>query len=154
MGFTSPSCQEKKKKQASKPPLVNQTIVISTPTKRHTFIMWVWICVAVHFDKYSKVIMCDPLSRLSFAYKALLLCYICCQRCELRVSKSLIPVVSLDFLSLKVKGLNALELSVIISKVYLALFVLTSSIKLKPCCSKQKTQKCLHCEVPLNCVAS
>lgn len=70
------------------------------------------------------------------------------QACELRVSKSLIPVVSPDSLSLNLKGLKALKLLVIILKVYLAWFVLTSSIKRELCCFPRRERKFVY-TVPL-----
>ena len=46
----------------------------------------------------------------SLVCEDLFLSYVCRELCELRVSKSLIPVVTLGFLSLNLKGLNALKL--------------------------------------------
>lgn len=48
--------------------------------------------------------------RLRYVYKALFLCYVCCQPCELRISKSLMPVVSSDSLSVNLRSLKALKL--------------------------------------------
>lgn len=84
--------------------------------------------------------------RLCYVYKALFLCYVCCQPCVLRVSKSLIPVVSRDFLSLNLKGLKALKLFAIILKVYRAWFVLTFSIKHKPRCFPRRQHKFVYIE--------
>lgn len=58
--------------------------------------------------------MYDPINifqrtGLFCAHKALFLGYVCCQRCELRVSKSLMQVVSPYPLSLNHKGLKGSE---------------------------------------------
>lgn len=71
---------------------------------------------------------CKSQPVLFFAFFAMCtrFCYICYQNCELRVSKSLIPVVILHFLSLR--GLKYSEVQCNNLKVYLALIVLTSLI--------------------------
>lgn len=90
-----------------------------------------------------------PYIQISICVQSCVRCYIYCQPSELRVSKSLIPMVSLDFLSLNLKGLNALKPCVIILKVYLALFVLTSSIKHKPWSFPRRKQQHISDEVSL-----
>lgn len=134
MGATSPSWQEKKtlsvcvctSVSTGKLDVCN---VLGEKTQTKQSHNHIFRHVRMHVcDHASMKCKCKSQPVLFFAFFAMCtrFCYICYQNCELRVSKSLIPMVILHFLSLR--GLKYSEVQCNNLKVYLALIVLTSLI--------------------------